>query len=254
MDHIVTKRMATITTDHFKQLLNNSNIIRSKQEEKHIVCKKKTIYQIKRSLMWPLSRNVRYVTWVRLGSTEVNCRISPFPPLFQIHLPALIPRLVPDNCCILLCSLIPTSSVDNTDLLLQIPIPLLITLSQAQIPERIPWKPANCSGQEIDGLTAEDIFPFLFSSRFVLQQVTYYGLLCLFISIFRARNFLQNSSLLIQLFQPGSSPVSSRNSLGTYSSGLPEKQVSQPCKQQSWRSSISLPYSISYLPVLYLAL
>lgn len=146
MDHIVTKRMATITSDHFKQLLNNSNIIRSKQEEKHIVCKKKTNYQIKRILMWPLSRNVRYVTWVRLRSTEVNCRISPFPPLFQIHLLVLIPRLAPYNCCILLCSLIPTSLVNNTDLLLQIPIPLLITLSQAQIPERIPWKPANCSG------------------------------------------------------------------------------------------------------------
>lgn len=43
MDYIVTKRMATITTDSFKQLLNNSNIIGSKQGEKHIVRKKKTI-------------------------------------------------------------------------------------------------------------------------------------------------------------------------------------------------------------------
>lgn len=127
----------------------------------------------------------------------MNCRISPFPPLFQIHLPALIPRLVPDNCCILLCSLIPTSSVDNTDLLLQIPIPLLITLSQAQIPKRIPWKPANCSGQEIDGLTAEDIFPFLFSSRFILQQVTYYGLLC---SLFPSSGQEISSKILPYLF------------------------------------------------------
>lgn len=82
----------------------------------------------------------------------------------------------------------------------------------------------------LGGLTAENIFPSLFSSRFILQQATYYGLLCLFISISRARHFLQNSSSLIQLFQACSPPISSRNSLGTYFSGLPEKQVSQPCK------------------------